>query len=110
MEAPGTLFVIAPETSIPPTTVRQMLNSNGMYPVATILPEDLERRLNFYQWMVEVEHVYLHNQILFSDASLFTQDGLSICATSTCGLKTTPIQPFRQNRSTDLQFMSGVAF
>ncbi len=26
--------------------------------------------------MVEVEHVHLHNQILFSDESLFTQDGI----------------------------------
>ncbi len=26
--------------------------------------------------MVEVEHVHLHNRILFSDESLFTQDGI----------------------------------
>ncbi len=45
-------------------------------PVATILPGNLERQLNFCQWMVEVEHVYLHNRILFSDESLFMQDGI----------------------------------
>ncbi len=45
---------ITRETGIPPTTVSQILNSNGMYPyhltsVAEILPKDLERRLNFCQ-------------------------------------------------------------
>ncbi len=45
-------------------------------PVATILPRDLERRLNFCQLMVEVEHVHLHNRILLSDESPFTQDGI----------------------------------
>ncbi len=72
---------IARGTGIPLTTVWRILNSNGMYPyhltpVATILPGDLERRLNFCHWMVEVEHVHLHNRILFSDESLFMQDGI----------------------------------
>ncbi len=72
---------IAWETGIPPTMVWQILNSNGMYryhltPIAMILPGDLERQLNFCQWVVEKEHVHLHNRILFSDESLFTQDGI----------------------------------
>ncbi len=47
-----------------------------MTPAATILSGDLERRLNFCQGMVEVKRVHLHNQILFSDESLFTQYGI----------------------------------
>ncbi len=61
---------VAREIGIPPTTVWRILNSNGMYPyhltlVSTILPGDLEHRQNSCQWMVEVEHVHLHNRILF---------------------------------------------
>ncbi len=57
---------ISREAGIPPTTVLRILNSNGMYPyhltlIATILLGDLERRLNFCQWLIEVEHIHPRN-------------------------------------------------